>query len=69
MVWNYRIVKNNDIYYVSEVFYNKNWEIEWFSEPIIVWDSKQDLIETLQMILQDIGNKGILDEKELLKLK
>ena len=68
MVWNYRIIKNNDIYYVSEVFYDENWKIEWFSEPVIVWDSKQDLIEEIKMMLEDVSNKGILDERELLEI-
>ena len=67
MVWNYRIIKNDKVYYVSEVFYDENWKIEWFSEPIVVWDSKQDLIEEIKVMLEDIIDKEVLNEEELLK--
>ena len=54
-MWNYRIIKDKDVYGLYEVMYNDDGEICAHSEkPEIIGESPEDLYETLQLMICDI---------------
>lgn len=66
-MWNYRIIKHKNSYGLYEVMYNDDGQICAHSEnPEIVGDSPQDLLETLELMTNDV-NKHINKEKEILE--
>ena len=53
-MWNYRIIKDKDIYGLYEVMYNDDGEICAHSEkPEIIGESPEDLLDTLKLMLAD----------------
>jgi len=66
-MWNHRLIKKDEIYYVSEVWYDDKGDIVGFTEPIISWDSREEILEELEMMKDDINGTPILDEWEILK--
>lgn len=66
-MWNYRIIKHKNSYGLYEVMYNDDGQICAHSEnPEIVGDSPQDLLETLELMTNDV-NKHINKEKQILE--
>lgn len=54
-MWNYRIIKNKDVYGLYEVMYNDDGEIFAHSEEAeIVGESPEDLLETLNLMVGDV---------------
>jgi hypothetical protein len=67
-MWNYRIIKDKDIYGLYEVMYNDNGEIfAHTEEPEIVGEDPKDLLDTLELMISDV-NKHIIDGKEILEI-
>jgi len=53
-MWNYRIIKKDNIYGLYEVIYNDDKEISAHSDmPEIESESVEDLINSLEMMLED----------------
>ena len=67
-MWNYRIIKDKNTYGLYEVMYNDDGEICAHSEePEIVGESPKDLLDTLELMINDV-NKHINKEKDILEL-
>lgn len=71
MTWNYRIIKkqildtDEDYYYLSEVFYQKNGSpMAYCDETIATGESKEEVIEVLEMMLKDAKRFPVIDEKD-----
>lgn len=56
MHWNYRLIKNNKGYYeVREVYYSENNEpFGISSNATLIGETKEEIIETLNMIFNDL---------------
>jgi len=71
MTWNYRVVKynidKNIIYRIHEVFYDKNKNMEGFTENAVSpqGDSLKELIADLQLMMDDAKKSPVLSLKEL----
>jgi len=53
MSWNYRVMKFSDCVGVVEAYY-RDGEINGWTRPIVVADTKEGLIETLQMMARAV---------------
>lgn len=69
MTWNYRIIKKNskvvdeDYYYIAEVFYDSSKKAIAQTDAIeITGSSKQDIIDILNAMLEDVETREILEE-------
>jgi|32_taG_2_1085360.scaffolds.fasta_scaffold54029_3 hypothetical protein len=73
MRWNYRIIYHDDhehpYYGLHEVYYNQDGKIEvWTAEADIVSDvDKEDLINSLRLMLKDAEHKDVLFHSKLIK--
>lgn len=68
-MWNYRIIKNKDIYGLYEVFYNDDKEICAHSEePEVISESAEELLQTLRIMLND-AQKSYYDILDINKIK
>ena len=53
-MWNYRIIKDKDIYGLYEVMYNDDGEICAHTEkPEVISETPQELVDTLELMLKD----------------
>lgn len=67
-MWNYRIIKDKNTYGLYEVMYNDDGEIcAHTEEPEMVGESPKDLLDTLELMINDV-NAHIIDGKEILEL-
>ena len=67
-MWNYRIIKDKKAYGLYEVMYNDDGEIFAHSEePEIIGENPKDLLDTLELMINDV-NKHIIDGEEILEL-
>ena len=67
-MWNYRIIKNKNTYGLYEVMYNDDGEICAHSEePEMIGASPKDLLDTLELMLDDV-NEHIINGREILEL-
>jgi len=67
-MWNYRIIKDKDVYGLYEVMYNDDGEICAHGEnPEIIGESPTDLLDTLELMIHDV-NKHIIDGDKILDL-
>lgn len=67
-MWNYRIIKDKDTYGLYEVIYNDDGDIAFHSEePEMVGETPKDLLDTLELMIDDV-NKHINKDKEILEL-
>ena len=66
-MWNYRIIKNKNTYGLYEVMYNDDGEICAHSEePEMIGASPKDLLDTLELMLDDV-NEHIINGREILE--
>jgi len=68
MMWNFRIIKKDDIYGLYEVFYNDDGKIFAHDEnPTIIGESVDDLIQYLKMMSSDVDKykENILNHGEI----
>ena len=67
-MWNYRIIKDKDVYGLYEVMYNDDGEICAHGEnPEMIGESPTDLLDTLELMIHDV-NKHIIDGDKILDL-
>ena len=67
-MWNYRIIKDKDVYGLYEVMYNNDGEICAHGEnPEMIGESPTDLLDTLELMIHDV-NKHIIDGDKVLDL-
>lgn len=72
-MWNYRVIKydtNKDVVYkIHEVFYDKNENIEGFTEKAVFpqGESLKRLMSDLQLMISDAKRHPLLSLKELNK--
>ena len=57
IMWNYRIIKEKIdgmwLYYITEVFYEKNKPVSWSEPATGYYDSRLELIKDLKLMLKD----------------
>lgn len=70
MTWNYRVIKHDQsrpaYFAVHEVYYDEKGNVQsWTAESVvIVGDSKQEVMKTLEYIMADVRHP-VLKESEL----
>lgn len=70
MTWNYRLIdkshkNNNDPWLeIIEVYYDENNKLLGFAEPNFNGESKEDIINNLKMIINDISSQKILNDSD-----
>jgi hypothetical protein len=68
-MWNYRIIKDKDVYGLYEVMYNEDGEICAHTEkPEVIGDSAEDLLQTLRLMLDD-AQKSYYDILDVNRIK
>lgn len=53
IMWNYRVIKEDGLYYLAEVFYENGKAHSW-SEPVTGhYESRIELIQDLRLMIKD----------------
>jgi len=63
MSWNYRIIKEKDYYYIGEVFYKKDGDIEGWTDPINILDEELDGLKMDYRLIAEAFKKPTLEVK------
>lgn len=65
--WNYRIVKTADDWYgLHEIYYDDEGHVNAWAEICIgLFESPDEIITTLEMMLSDARNRPVLDDAEI----
>lgn len=69
--WNYRVIMSQDtdgldIYGLHEVYYRGGKERSWTENSIIgYFESEHDMVSSLEMMLKDARERGVLDMDKL----
>lgn len=66
MSWNYRVMKFPDCVGIVEAYYNKEGEINGWTDPIVVGENKTDLLGTLKMMTYAVDKADTKDGHEVL---
>jgi hypothetical protein len=64
MRWNYRLIQNGKVWFLAEVFYMHE-KPTGYSEPIIVGDSAEEVLEQLQTMWEDADMPHLIVENGL----
>jgi len=71
MSWNYRIIKKRDKelkedqYFLAEVFYDHDGSLRGYSGETSIWgNTKDEIIDVLEMMMEDAKKHPVLNEKE-----
>lgn len=65
MTWNYRVIQHEDYCGLHELYYDDGGVITGYTEALVVGNDLDDLRGTLELMLQDASNRGVLDEELL----
>jgi len=72
MTWNYRVMDLTDhspdgelLYGIVEAYYDKQGNPEGYTDPLVLGDSLQELVETLELMHKAV-DKPILNPKDFL---
>ena len=67
MMWNNRIIKENGLYYIAEVFYEDGIPHPW-TEPLTgYYESRQEVIDSLELMLKDSKQDTLEVEGNVIK--
>lgn len=58
-MWNFRIIKDNNIIWLVEMFYQSKRKKSWYSEFLLIWKTKTEILNFLKRNLKN--NKNLFE--------
>jgi len=65
-MWNFRIIKDNQKIWLVEMFYQSKRKKAWYSEFLLSWKSKEEILNILKEKLKI--NKKLSENKQKIEL-
>ena len=59
-MWNFRIIKDDNIIWLVEMFYQSKRKRAWYSEFLLIWNSKIEILNVLKRKLE--YNKNLFED-------
>jgi hypothetical protein len=65
-MWNFRIIKDDNIIWLVEMFYQSKRKRAWYSDFLLIWNSKTEILNILKRNLKN--NRNLLEDDSKIDL-
>lgn len=66
-MWNFKIIKSEWKIWISEIFYQSKKKIFWYSDFLLSWESKQEILNRIKNLI--IENSNFKESEQVIELE